>query len=45
MEERSFEDDDSNVKDEIEKYNKIFLTFFVKFGVTTPSELKAYASA
>ena len=44
MEESSKEDGDSNVQDEIIK-NKIFMTFFVKFGVITPSELKAYASA
>ena len=31
--------------DEIKKYNNIVITFFVKFGVITPSELKAYASA
>ena len=46
MEESSEEDDDSNVQDEIKKNitNKNFMTFFVKFGVITPSELKAYAS-
>ena len=47
MEESSKEDGDSNVQDEIikNKTNKIFMTFFVKFGVITPSELKADASA
>ena len=41
MEQSSEEDDDRRNK----KYNKIVMTFFVKFGVITPSELKAYASA
>ena len=56
MEESSEEDDDSNVQDDIKNIyiyiyitNKIFMIFFffffVKFGVNTPSELKAYASA
>ena len=31
--------------DEIKIYKKIVMIFFVKFGVVTPSELKAYASA
>ena len=45
MEESSEEDDDSNVQDAIKNItNKNFMTFFVKFGVITPSELKAYAS-
>ena len=40
MEESSEEDENSNVQDEIKKNtcitNKIFMTFFVKFGVITP---------
>ena len=41
MEESSEGDDDSNVQDEIKK-NITDIYFFVKFGLITPSELKAY---
>ena len=45
MEESFEDDDDSNVQDEIKKKNitnKIFMTFYVKFGIITPSGIARY---